>query len=258
MPKVKESAPGLGDSFDVDFDVDEVTGTEAYAFSDRVIDEAKRIGIAKENRPRIMREHTTIFPDMKVGQYFDGCLPTVIRTLSLDQVSALYSLFSSWYSYVAFQTKKVAAQRSQAGAQKELIWSMVRQQKRYDDEGKKRDVSTMNDEAHKDRRFIEIDSAYKYLDSLYDLLSASTTTTSNDLKVISREITIRQIEIEQNRTKSRFGGRLRTRQFQEDYEDGVTAEKISRRTFDKPAKAARRPVVKNRLRVGRDDEGDDE
>jgi hypothetical protein len=101
--------PGSGLELGVeDFVTDEITGINLYTFADRVKGRLGEIGIGEQsNRPKLEDAHKGIFVGLKPGDYFNGRMPVVIRKLTLDQLSALYSLFTSWYSYLTFQTNLV-------------------------------------------------------------------------------------------------------------------------------------------------------
>ena len=90
-PQVGKGRRGL----DVEFELDESQALEEYTFANDVIIELENIGVGRDTRPRIVEDHADILSGLRAGDYFDGRLPTVIRKLSLDQLSALYSLFTA-------------------------------------------------------------------------------------------------------------------------------------------------------------------
>lgn len=226
VEKVPQRGRGRHKGIEVDFDLDESSALEAYTFADDVVQTLEDIGVGRNERPRIVEDHESILTGLKAGEYFDGRLPTVIRKLSLDQLSALYSLFSNWYGYLMFQARKVATERSEAKTQKELMYAMVRQQKRYDGEGNKRDASSMTNATNSDSRYIRANARYQTLDSLYEGLDAMVKIAAQDMKVISREVTIYQTKLEQDGTRNRIVKRFRSKSFRPevDHEDEETED----------------------------------
>ena len=196
MPKAT-SSDGAASFGEVDWKTPEVQGLEAYGFSDRVIENLDRLGIGNRERPTVLDDHVGILPGLKAGQYFDGRLPTVIRRLSLDQLSALYSLFSNWYAYLHSQLRRFSAIRSEKIRQKEFIWSMVRQQYRYYDDAtdgkqKKRTDQQMSDAARQDFRFVKASAEYEEYNCIVQCMEGMLEVAELDMKVISREVTIQQ------------------------------------------------------------------
>jgi len=76
----------------IDFEASENDGIEAYTYAEKVKNRASMLGIGNYTRPKLAEDHESIYPGEKEGNYFEGKLPTVIRKLDLDQLSALYSL----------------------------------------------------------------------------------------------------------------------------------------------------------------------
>lgn len=181
---------------------DEIEGTAAYTYAEELKAKIESYGLSRRDRPRVtsFQEGLT---DLKAGQYFDGRLPPVLIRLSLDQLSSLYTLFSNWYAYVMSLLKTVAIERSEAKRQREFLWAMIRQQYKFDVERldtsgnpKKRNTQEMGDMAKLDVRFINADSLYEQQNMLYQYLEAMAMVAEQDMKMISREITIQQIKIE--------------------------------------------------------------
>lgn len=194
--------PGPNDEEFDDFSTDEVTGLNQYTFSDRIKERLHELGLTGyAERPRLTEDHSGIFPALGAGDYFNGRLPVVIRRLSLDQISALYSMFTSWFAYITFQKNMIAAERSEALRQKEFIWSHVRKQYKYywdeiDDKNRKRTDQQMSDEARCDYRFIKANSRYTELNTLYECMMDTMDVTKKDMEMVSREVTIVQTKLE--------------------------------------------------------------
>lgn len=190
------------------FSTDEVTGLNAYQFSDRVKERFLNIVGGMCVQPVLEDEHRGIFPGLNPGDYFRGQLPTVIRRLTLDQLSALYSLFGGWYRYLSYQTNMIAAERSEALRQKEFLWARIRQQFRFDTDGKKNNTQTQSDMARKDYRYVKANAHYEELNSLYGCMLAALEVADQDMKVISREVTIHQAKLESEYIGNNFGNRM--------------------------------------------------
>lgn len=179
-----------------DFVTDEITGLNLYTFADRVKTRLQAIGVGEQSqRPRLEEDHKGIFPGLKPGDYFNGRLPVVIRKLTLDQLSALYSLFASWYSYLTFQTGLIAAERSEALRQKEFLWSHIRKQYKYNPDGSKNSDQAMSDLARGDYRFVTAFAKYSELNAIYECMVATLEVAEQDMKMISREVTINQAKL---------------------------------------------------------------
>ncbi len=221
MSKRLESSGDRG-GFEPEFEADEGTGLQMLTYAKKVVDRLDRLGVARYDKPTISEDHVGVLPGLEKGEYFDGRLPTVIRKLTLDQLSALYSLFSNWFGYLQFQTGLISAERSEAKKQRDFLWSLIRQQKRFDSAGKKRTAQAMSDEARQDARFIEAEAKYEELNVLYECMLSSVKVADQDMKVISREVTIHQNKIMQEGVSRGMG--YRGERIHRQYRGGTNAE----------------------------------
>jgi hypothetical protein len=178
-----------------DFNCSEKEGMEAYTFSARVKDRLEGLGVARYQRPLITNEHLNIIPGLTPGDAFDGRLPTVVRKLTLDQLSALYTLYTNWFGYLQYQTNLIAAERSEAKRKKEFLWSHIRKKYKNKD-GKKLSDQASSDEARSDFRFVRADAMYEELNVLHACMNAMCEVAAADMKMLSREVTIHQIQAE--------------------------------------------------------------
>jgi len=259
MPKEHAPAESVaqGGFANVDWQIDEAQGREIYTFAKRVMDTVDKMGLARGERPRILRDHEQIFPGMRAGDEFDGRLPMIIRKLTFDQLSALYSLFSNWFAYVMTMVHAVMVERSEAKRQKDLVWALVRQQYKWDPDNtdndgrpKKRGPQEMTDLARQDSRFVEVDAKYEELNSLYNYLQAMALVAEQDMKVISREVTIQQTKIEHEYMRRGFGSRMSTisnRSFMdnrqpEETDNGDTEDQGDGQPVAGPVAGVRKPV----------------
>ena len=207
------------DFVDRTFECGEEEAMEMYTYADRVVSRMEELGVGDAPRPRLEEEHGGIFSGLKPGQYFNGGLPTVIRKLSLDQISSLLSLFTNWYTYVLQQTMKVETELSEAKKQKDLMWAMVRTRIKDSATAQGRTISDarVSDLAKIDQRFVKADARHAELDALYKCMSAMLKSAGHNLKTVSRDVTVRQVIVESesvhrglsNRNPSRFGASYR-------------------------------------------------
>jgi len=191
MPKLQLGGGGQG-SDPESWSTSESAGLETYDYAENVERRLAELGVTRHDPPKVMKAHEGVL-GVKAGQYFDGRLPTVIKDLTLDQLSALNSLYSNWHSYLRYQLTVAAARMSEAKRQADFLWSLIRQQRRMDPStGKKRDPQTMSDVTTTDFRWVTADARYAQEKLLYDFLDAFVEMAKQDMKVISREVTIQE------------------------------------------------------------------
>lgn len=242
MPKGRPRGSGSGVA--IDFELDEGAAMDAYTFADEVINQLEDIGVNREERPRVADDHVPILTGVQEGDYFDGRLPVVIRQLTLDQLSALLSLFSNWYGYLMYQTQKVAVEHSEAQVQAETLYAMIRQQKRIDADGNKRDPTSMTNATKCDGRYIAANSKLVRLKGLYACLEAMTKIADKDMRTVSRQLTFLQTKIEQDGNSGRSGRgtgrRFSSKTFRPGGEDGEDENDPKPRPKRSSAKKIRR------------------
>ena len=226
MPKAPDDL-GRGLELGVeDFVTDEITGINLYTYADRTKETLRKIGIGEQSkRPQLEEAHKGVFSDLKPGDYFNGRMPVVIRRLTLDQLSALYSLFTSWYGYLTFQTNLIAIERSEASKQKEFLWSHIRKLFKYNSDGTKNSDTVMSDMARGDYRFAKANARYEELNVLYNCMLATLEVTEQDMKMISREVTINQAKMAKDALGAGFRERvMNTRPWKRSEEEDDGAE----------------------------------
>jgi hypothetical protein len=186
------------DFIDRRFESNEEEAREKYTFAENVVSRLGAIGVGNMERPVLEDAHDGIFTGLKKGQYFDGRLPTVIRKLSLDQLSALLSLFTNWYDYVLQQAMLVEAELSEAKRKKEFMWAMIRTKIKDQARAASKSISDarISDLARLDSRFVEVDAHFIELDVLHNCMQAMLRAAGHNLKTVSREITVRQVKVE--------------------------------------------------------------
>lgn len=191
------------------FFTDENEGMETYTFADKVKQRITDMGVGNYERPRLDTDHEGVITHLKRGDYFDGRLPTVIRKLSLDQLSALYSLYSNWFGYITTQFMLIAAERSEATRQREFLLNHLKNHYRQPYAGKKIPETAVTDAAKTDKRYVVANARYEELTAIYNMLEAMKEVANQDMKVISREVTIQQEKVRKELLLQGFGNRGR-------------------------------------------------
>lgn len=210
----------IGNPTDI-FEGDENFGMEQYTFAANVKKKIQDLGIGNYRRPRIAEDHESIFVGVRSGQYFDGRLPTVIRKLTLDQLSALFSLYSNWYGYLTTQTMLVAAERSEAIRKKEYMLHHLKNLYRTPGpDGTKIPETAVADNAKTDTRYVTVSAKYEEINALYSILDAMRKVADQDMKVVSREVTIQQEKIRKELLQGGFHNRGRDQEFEEAVGEG--------------------------------------
>ncbi len=231
----------------IDFEASENDGIEAYTFAETVKNRASMLGIGNYVRPKLEEDHESIYPGERAGNYFEGRLPTVIRKLDLDQLSALYSLFSNWYGYLTTQTMLVAAERSEALRQKEFLKRHLKNHYRAavnPETDRKFPETALLDIAEADKRFIKVNAEYEQKNALYEILDAMRKVADQDMKVISREVTMQSDKFRKELLLQGFGKRGST----EDFENAVGEDSYGSPDYQDrpPPRRAPRVVVRRK------------
>ena len=129
--------------------------------------------------------------------------------LTLDELSATYSLSSNWYGYLSAQFAMVSARRVQAKKKKEVLWSIIRNN--YRKIGREHDVKytdqKLSDFARQDKRFVAVDAEYEKWNCLYNSMYSLLEATKKEVETLSREVTIRQVKVESEARGRGMAGR---------------------------------------------------
>lgn len=241
--------PSTGKNDEV-FISDEEHGMTSYTFADRVKKRVADLGVGNYERPKLQPDHEGVILHLKRGQFFDGRLPTVIRKLTLDQLSALYSLYSNWFGYITTQFMLISAERSEAIRQRDFMLTHLRNYYRQPDSaGKKMPETALSDAAKSDKRYVLANARYEELNAVYDMLGAMREVANQDMRVISREVTIQQEKIHKELMLQGFGNRGRSfdQALEGDNSYAPTAEDPAGTEGEAPAPEARRAVRVPRL-----------
>lgn len=222
-------------SGEFDLSIDEGEALELYSFHSRVKKRFEAMGAGHYERPVLEEEHVPIYPDKEAGQYFNGTLPTVIRKLSLDQLSALHSLFSNYYGYLTTHAMLVSSERSEALRKREYMLHHLKNFYRRPSEGKKPPETSIADLAKDDHRYVTLDAAYQEVNAYYDILEAMRSAAYKDMQVVSREVTINYEKFRQELLAKNFGNRGRDSDFGDFGEEGYeTSHSEARRPPQRP------------------------
>jgi len=225
-----------------EFETNEVTGLKMYTYSDRLKKRLEDMGISDSYRPVLEEDHEGLLPGLVSGEYFNGRLPSSPKRLNLDQLNSLHWLFMSWFRYLTYQKNLIAAERSEALRQKEFLWSHIRKQYSVTADGKKNSDQTKSDMARCDYRFIKANARYEEVNALYNCMEATLDVAENDLKVISRAVTVEQIKLEKDSQGAGFRRRLGSTNWsgrETDDADRENESKPFRRTTEKKAPPGR-------------------
>jgi hypothetical protein len=192
------TGPKRGPDGGLNTDVGEVEAMERYSYAPRIDEILESYGVTAPPRPMLDEEHQQWIPGLVAGQYFNGRLPTIIRKMTLDQLSVLHSLFSGYFAYLAFVTNKAAAERSESLRKKEFLWSYIRDsiKRALDPEtGKRPTDQSASDATRHDIRFVTASADYDVKNCVYETLTGMLKIAEQDMRVISREITIQQMKL---------------------------------------------------------------
>jgi hypothetical protein len=153
-------------------------GEEAYKVSQSAHDEMVSRGIYLPEKP-----------DFEPGQFIhtDGSpkMPRNMQELGDMEIGELYYIVESFYAYVTGQFAEVGNQYDEA----KEIFNFIKAKVRLGKEGK---VQDKTDRQVADRRYVLANAKALELKCLYNLLSKVKDKLESDMKVISRNITLRE------------------------------------------------------------------
>lgn len=156
-------------------------GEDAYRVSDSAYDEMISRGIFLPEKPE--------FDDTRfVNEDGTPVMPANVQDLSGGDLGELYRVFQSFFSYVAGQYVEVKNRYLESKSTFEFIRAKVRIGK----EGKQQDKT---DRQITDRRYVIANAKVLELQCLYELMRSVKEMMDADLKMISRNITLRDQQI---------------------------------------------------------------
>jgi hypothetical protein len=218
------------------FAADEESGREAYSFAGRVVERWQKSGFIRRPRPRLQEEHEGLFEDLSAGDQFDGRLPTVVKKLGYDHLSALYFLIANWHAYVVQEAAKSGVEKTEARQQERLLWAMVREHHKHTE---KMNDQKASDRTRMDMRYIVANAHYEELKVTWELMKAMQEIAKRDLEAISREITMRGQEAEAHSVGRGFGGRVENQK--------PRTQRIQRSTTTKRSTTRAKPAKKTKV-----------
>jgi hypothetical protein len=162
-------------------------GEEAYSVADEMMQELTRRGIKLPARPT-----------RDLGRFVDEdgvpIMPTNLQDLDDRDIGELYAVVQEYYAYVAGQVADTRNRHNEAIRKFKFIASKVRLAK----DGKQKDK---DDKKTADRRYVIADADAFRMECLYNLLAKVEEAVESDLKLISRNISLREQRL-------KIGGRV--------------------------------------------------
>jgi hypothetical protein len=199
---MKRERPGVDRGVNITCGVDD--GRRIYNINDIVKSEAENIGVTTVVRPQLDQVHTSIFPGTKEGHYFDGRMPTVMKRLSLDQLSHLHSLLQSWYSYLAHQQ---AMWKVRKAATKQILDNTEACLRGlYKSEGNS--DQNARDMATHDMRYVEDNAELAKASAIATLIDAALRSAWHNIELVTQELITRGVQL-----KTTMSGRNFNRSF---------------------------------------------
>lgn len=162
------------------------------------MEQLQALGISEANRPVLHEDHAPCFQGLRAGDYFDGTLPPTLGRLTLEQISSLQSLYSSWLHYLGRVLNKVSIELAATRREKEAMWSKTRTAhfKSLKRSGLSATDQRCSDLTRYDRRFVEPDSRYTELLALKECVERLYELADSDRQTVSRQVTILQMKME--------------------------------------------------------------
>ena len=188
------------------FETTEKRAMEAYTYADDTLTDLEARGLTGRPRPKMGEAHQAVFPKT-VGRYYEGHLPPVLKTLSMAELSTLLTLTCNWYGYVSAQHTMIMVQRSEKKRRQELMKAMLRRKHHAAAKAVGINLSDqkLRDTTAVDSRFVQVDAEYEAANVEFSAIDALLEVAKNDMKVVSREVTIREAQIEAEARGRGFG-----------------------------------------------------
>lgn len=137
-------------------------------------------------------------PLLDDGVYYDGHLPADVNSYTNRQLGEIYSLQCRFTDWVHSEYIKAKAAAQNAEQKLKQAKSQVRKTKTGT-------AQAREDATICDARFIEADALYQEADTFARLIEVRAEAANRDLKVLSRLITTKQIEVDMNRRDVNVG-----------------------------------------------------
>ncbi len=122
---------------------------------------------------------------------YQGDIPHDLTVLSDQQLGHYMSMLSLWINYVGIQMALARMERTISRHQLEFTEATIRLSYKRDEEGKKRTSQERDDMVRCDRRFVEANRTYVFLDSFATLIEVVYKSAEQNFNAVSRRITQR-------------------------------------------------------------------
>lgn len=172
-----------------DYTIDVEEGRQRYsAASDRAMSRIADLGIDVLDEQPVNRDN----------EYFDGRLPANVNDLSAAELGDLYALmdqFSNWLTgYVTIAKAEVINKAEQL----KLTKARIRKSKSGNKDEKEDDTIC-------DTRYVEANALWLEASEYHSVLAGLLDASTRDLRVISRLVTLKEVEFEQGRRSTNIG-----------------------------------------------------
>lgn len=158
-------------------------GLNAYRIRDSALAEFQKRGFSMPQAP--------VFQQGSQLTSYQGEIPSDLTVLSDQQLGHYMSLLSLWINYVGIQMAIARMEKNIAKHQLEFTEATIRLSYKRDDEGKKRTSQEREDMMRCDRRFIEANRTFVYLETFAALIEVVYKSAEQNFNAVSRRITQR-------------------------------------------------------------------
>lgn len=160
-------------------------GLNCYRIRDAVLEEYQKRGLPLPPAP--------IRPGNVLNQPapYQGEIPHDLTTLTDQELGQYMSLLSLWINYVGIQMAMARMERTIAKHQLEFTEATIRLSYRLDEHGKKRTGPERDDMVHCDRRYVEANRTFVFLEAFASLVEVVYKSAEQNFNAVSRRITQR-------------------------------------------------------------------
>ena len=147
-------------------------------------------GIRAKKRLEIMGVVFPVQPPMiKKGVYFDGHLPSNVNSLTARELGEIYSLMCNYCDYISGVTIRAKNETINANERLSLIRAHIRKEKTGT-------AQVKEDATICDVRYLEANAEWLEAQELFELLQSREEAARRDLRVLSRLIETRKMDLE--------------------------------------------------------------
>jgi len=171
-------------SFEIENQLPLDDGLNCYRIREAVLVEYQKRGLPMPPAP--MRQH----------EPYQGDIPNDLTTLNDQELGQYMSLLSLWINYVGIQMAMAKMEKTIAEHQLMFTEATIRLSYKRDEDGKKRTGPERDDMVHCDRRYIEANRTFIFLEAFASLISVVYKSAEQNFNAISRRITQRGQETE--------------------------------------------------------------